>query len=316
MKNVFLLILTGLVLPHAVLAQDVRVHILADSVFVGERFNIAVAVEQASGAFADFPAVPEGSAELEPLIVFGDVEVFGSRRLPPRIEDGVRTDSILYEATTFALDEASFGPLAITIIASEDTTVVASPAATVHVRSALSEGEVALAPPGTPAMFPKPFWVLLVVAVGVVLLILLAGWLWVRNHRSRHQAKPRLAPFPEAIQRLERLTNPTDSEAIKPFYIELADTLRSYLGRTLDVPTLEKTTREVVQELEEDSRVPQPALKQIDGTLRVADLVKFADVHPDDDAHMNVLGKVRGAIEQIETTVHPPEPESPEPQNG
>lgn len=287
-------------------AQQVRVHVHTDTVFVGEHFEASVVVEQQPGGTVSFPDVPSGNPETEPLQMFGDVEIFNARRLPPEITPTIRKDSVVFSAVTFSLDETTFGPVPLTIIADGDTTAVASPATTVFVRTVLPQDAASLHPPSQPMQFANPLW-LWVVAGGCVLLIL-GGvlWLLLRSRRNRKNARPRLAPYPEATSRLEALTVPATNAEVKPFYIELSDLLRTYLARTLNIPALEQTSRELVSDLQTNEHVDESALRRIDAALQVADLVKFADVHPDESSHPLVLEKTREAIDSVEASVHPP----------
>ena len=300
----------GFVLISSVaIAQEARLYISADSVFVGEQFELRIAVEYAAGSTVAFHEVPDGEPEAGPLLSFGDAEVFSARRFPPRLDGTVRVDSIVYEATTFALDNAVIGPVLVELMAGGDTSLVRSNTVTLPVRSVLPVGEADLQPPGPPASFPSPLWFWVVLSAGVLLVGALLIWLWRRSRGGKASARPRLAPYPEATQRLNALAIPETNSTIKPFYVELSDLLRTYLSRTLGTPALELTTRELASALASDGRVPEAALKEIRGTLRVADLVKFADIHPDADAHVVAIEKAQEAVELIEAVVHPPEDE-------
>lgn len=290
-------------------AQEARLSISADTVFVGERFELGVAVEHASNSTIAFQEAPDGDPEAGPLLSFGDAEVFSARRLPPRIDGAVRVDSVVYEAATFALDNAVIGPVIIDLMADGDTSIVRSNTVALPVRSGVSGQENELRPPGPPFPFADPLWVSVLLASGVLVVVALLIWHWRRSRGTRKTAAPRLAPYPEASERLAALGIPEVELAIKPFYVELSDLLRTYLSRTMGVPALELTTRELTDALALDERVPEAALKNFRGTLRVADLVKFADARPDAEACATSIEKARDAIELVEVVVHPPETE-------
>ncbi len=298
---------------HPLRAQEARLSISVDSVFVGEWFELSVSVASSAGSTVAFQEVPDGDAETGPLLSFGDAEVFSARRLPPRIESGTRVDSLVYTAATFALDNAAVGPVPVDLVVGGDTITVRSNTIALPVRSVLSGDEGELRPPGPPSIFPNPLWVWVLLGLGILLAAGLLFWLWRRSRALGKSVAPRLAPYPEAFQRLAGLAIPQTEPAIKPFYVELSDLLRTYLARTLDVPALELTTRELSDALASNGRVPEAALKDIRGALRVADLVKFADVRPDDEAHTLALRKTREAVDLVEVAARPPDivPEKP-----
>src|SRR5690606_38745642 len=145
-------------------------------------------------------------------------------------------------------------------------------------------------------------------------LVALAAWLWTRLRRGRLRTTPRAAPYPEALQRLAALdaAEPTASaastgDAAKAHYVELADLLRTYLARTLGVPARGMTARELSEALRRDARLSADAVAAVRGTLRLADLVKFADLRPDAEANAAAHARARDAVEAVEAAVHPPE---------
>lgn len=291
--------------PAPVAASRARLYVLADSVSVGERFSVAVAVVH-RGTAVVFPEVPDGDPEAGPLLAFGDAEVFDARRLPPRLDGTVRVDSVVYEAATFALDRAAVGPVAIRIVAGGDTTVVSTGTRTLPVRSALFSMQDSLRAPAPPEPFPSPWPLYALLGFVGLALVLLALWAF-RRRRRRTTLAPPLAPYPEALRRLDALpVEPATPEAVKAHYVALSDLLRRYLARTLGLPALEQTTRELVAALRRDGRLPESAVAAVRGTLRLCDLVKFADLRPDAEAHAAARARAREAVEDVEAAVHPP----------
>lgn len=305
----------GLLLCFAASAsgQSVRLHVLADSVTVGERFSVAVAAEHAAGVQVLFPAPPgEASAVNAPLRA-GEAELLGARRLPPSVRGVVRVDSVVFETTTFTLDSARVGPVTVQFVRGGDTTAVASPVGFVGVRSLV--GEDAEPYPLAPlAEFPRAWgpWLLAALAV---LALAAALWWWLRRRRRRPAPVSDLPPHEEVIHRIDALAAslPTSSAAVKPFYVELSDALRTYLARTLGVPAREQTTRELLATLARHDDVSGDALDSFGFVLRLADLAKFASVQPSAEAHETVLARAREAVAAVEAARAPEEPDAESP---
>ena len=287
-------------------AQSARLHVLADSVFVGERFEVAVAVERAAGVQTVFPEPPgAATAESEPLEA-GEAELLGLRRLPPEIRGDVRLDSAVYEAATFALDSARVGPVRLYLVAGGDTAEVAAPSAFVGVRSVVpadAEEPKGLAPL---AEFPRAWGPWLVAALLVLALLGALAW-WLRRRRGAPTDTATLPPHEELVVRLDRLSaaRPDTPAAVKPFYVELSDALRTYLARSLAVPARELTTVELLAVLDGNEHVPPESRAALADVLRRADLVKFAEVVPETAAHETALARARQAVEPIEASLHP-----------
>ena len=279
-------------------AQSARLYVLADTVGVGERFEVAVAVDHAPGRQTAFPAVPSESPEAAPLVAFGDAEAFAVRRLPPDLRGRVRTDSAVYTVAAFAVDSAQVGPVEVRV----DTVTVATGAVWVPVRSLL-EG----APPHEPAEigsvdeFPSaaPVWV----ALGVLGLLVLvgAGWWAVRVLR---QPKERggAAPYPAALARLAALDReaPGTPAEVEAHVVAVRAVLRAYLAGRLGLPALESTSRELDAAMRADARVPGHAADAVRAALLPADLVAFAGARPAPPAVAALRDRTRAAVEAVE----------------
>ena len=304
----FLAVLASL--PSAASAQPVvpraRLTVLTDSVSVGERVSVAVAVDHAAGQSAVFPDVPVGSSEAGPLVTFGDAEAFSVRRLPPRARGAVRTDSAVYEVAVFTVDRARVGPVSVRVAAGRDTVVVRTGVAVVPVRSELGgDAEAEPAPVGPADPFPSllPVWL----GLGAVVALVAGVAVWLVRRRPRRVAPdaPRAAPFPEATAALDALAaaTPETPEAVSAQALGAREALRVFLARRLGVPALETTTAELDAALAGDARVPAAARDAARRVLDAADFVAFAGVAPSAASAAETVGTARAAIQDIETAV-------------
>lgn len=120
--------------------------------------------------------------------------------------------------------------------------------------------------------------------VSALLLFLVAYIIYkkLRKEEVEESAPPWGPPPPppaeEALAALERLAeeNLIDNGEVERFYTELTDIMKRYAGRRFEVPYLERTTEEIVSDLEAKD-VPADSLRAI---LESADLVKFAKQRP------------------------------------
>ncbi|MEM8556710.1 MAG: DUF4381 family protein [Bacteroidota bacterium] len=287
-------------------AQQVRVTVPADSVAVGERFEIGVAVEHGRSTRVAFPDVPPPEqAGVDPSAVFGDAEVIAARRFPPTdTPSGARVDSVVFTATTFALDAARLGPIPVALVAgtgaAADTVALDVPTRVLPVRSVVPDSLTTPLPLEPPLGFPEPLplWVALVI---VALLAGLALWLWRTRRQRIGLPAPVLPPREEALVRLDALAVPDRSapDAVPTYYAALADTLRTYLARALTVPAHEQTTRELLRTLETHPDVDEATRVRLGVVLRRADLAKFARVTPDVETQDADRATVRAGVETV-----------------
>lgn len=300
-------------------AQSVRLHALADSVAIGERFRFALVIEHDGLEPVRFPDnyVPD-SLRQEGRIPLGEIDLI--QRLDSLSEtynDGTRIDSVIYEAAAFAVDTAYVPPVPLLVGPDDAVRPVLSAALHLPLRSTVPPDAEDIRDLAPLAMFGAPIWQWLLLAA---VLLLVAGMIW---YGRRQQAaapalapamppRPVLPPYEEALARLGQLQpgRLEDPALVKPFFVELADTVRTYLSRRLGVAALEHTTRELVGELKQmpTERIPEDVPSRVHNVLALADLAKFADYVPPVPESTRSVEQAKSLIEHVEASWQPPEP--------
>ena len=316
-------------------AQTVRVHLSADSVKVGERFLLSLVADHNFMTEVRFPPARADSGAV-PGATYGDLVVLALRDSSRRYlgRDGLRRDSLVYEVTTFALDTAQVAPLPISFVQNGDTVrVLTTEEHLLPVVSVLPPGVRAgrdstrLKPLTPPVAFPRPLWPWLLGVAGLLTLAALLAYLWRQRRQEPDEeaapSKPPVPPAEAARRRLRRLeeTTPLDApDAAKPFYTDLAHTLRRYLMHRLGLRAFRSTTTELVEQLRRRTaptggalpeEVPERARRALEG----ADLAKFADQRPPAQARRAALADARAVIDAVEEALKPDEPPAGE-ENG
>lgn len=316
---VVLLLLSG---TTPLLAQDLRLHISRDTVEIGDRFFISIAADHDFAQEAYFPTIdtsdtvsaPTGLPFTNARLQFGDVEVLGRELFLGRGAGGARrVDSAVYEVTTFALDSAQIAPISVRFSAGEDTFRVATAPQIITVVSLVPPETEDIRPLAPLAEFPRPIWPWFLLGLAILaLLFLLHSYLRDRRNAPQEVVEapplPPIPPYQEAQERLRALEQmePADPDQTKPFYIELADLLRTYLEKRVGVPALERTTRELTREMKQYARrgdVPEDIPQALNAVLSLADLVKFADMKPPSRQHERALAESRVLLDDIEEAV-------------
>jgi hypothetical protein len=286
-------------------AQVAAVRVQADSLSVGEWTELVVAVAHQGVRRAVFPDETGREAPPEAIGIVGDFELLsrlssGSRTLG----DGSRLDSVVYRATTFALDSAWAAPV-VGLATETDTAQVAGVPLLVPVRSVVPPDAEDILDITPIAEFPRTWWPWLVL-LAVVVATILVGRRYLRRPPAEEPEpepvpEPAEAPLDEALRRLAALAriDVASDAALKPFFVELSDILRTYVARRTGVPALEMTTGELVRELRgirRTARLPDERVRDLDRLLQAADLVKFADLHPAADSATTALHQATATV--------------------
>jgi hypothetical protein len=132
-----------------------------------------------------------------------------------------------------------------------------------------------------------------IVAAGIGAIIALLVRRRLRNRKPAPPPVPARPAHEVAMEKLDRLGGVLgEGGDLRPFYFELSEAIREYLGGRFGFDSLEMTTEELVRAMR---RVPLESSRgivgsEIEGWLSGCDLVKFAKVSPS-------MEQARGALE-------------------
>ncbi len=282
-------------------AREVQLHVLTDSVAIGEQFFLAVTARYDTAETVSFPLPDNGEA-----LAFGDVEALEAVMHERLLPDGMKVDSSVYLVTTFALDTARVAPIPVAFTTGDDVLIVRTGSTWIPVRSFVPEDAEDIRDLAPLVAFPRSVWW---IVAGIVLLLLLAAGIawWIRRRRNRDDENEteRIPPIPpdrEAYARLDALekTDLSDRRNMPFFYDELSGLLRTYVARRLHVQALEMTTGETVARLREQDMPDNRTISRFRNVLVACDYVKFADARPPAKQGADLIATSRGIVESME----------------
>jgi hypothetical protein len=160
-----------------------------------------------------------------------------------------------------------------------------------------------------PALIPVPsrlpWW-----GLGLFLLLLAIGlWFWWRRRRSRPEemVSPAavdpfggLGPAAWALAALDTLERDEVLAHVGTvaFHVRVAEILRRYLGGRFLVPTLERTTFELLSDAKKQMGHLAGPRSRLQDLLTVCDMVKFARLQPQTEASLELLDGSRLFVEE------------------
>jgi len=228
---------------------------------------------------------------------------------------GTRIDSLTYEVTTFALDTAFVPPIPVLFTSAVDTFIAASIPIYIPVISLVPPDAENIQPLAPIVAFERVLWPWFLLAATLILVIVMVVRYYVRKRKEEEiqldtsePPPPTISPFDEAMERLRPLEKVDlyARPAVKPYYVELSDTLRYYLSRRVDVPAMENTTRELLTDIKKRSVLSDHEVRNIREILELSDFVKFADLQPDPERGRGALSEAHDTLRSIERTLYRP----------
>lgn len=181
-----------------------------------------------------------------------------------------------------------------------DTGSLASRPVPVVVRSVLGEGETDIRDVKPPVEMPAriPAWVW---ALAGLLALAAAALIWYLRRRKRRPAvppPPAPADWPAEVEKIVRM-GLVEKGAFKRYYTLLSEVARRYLEDRLEVEAMERTTFEVVRDLQATG-LGEPEVGDLASFLAEADLVKFARFRPPKPAALQAAETVRALMGRID----------------
>jgi len=282
-------------LLHAGQDPDVScdLSISPDSVYIGDPIAISLELTYPESVEVIFEGL---SAPIEQF------EVIEEGKLSSYRVGGVRVDSLSLTLTTFETGRHQLGPIEVHLVVRGLPDTLRMDGKSISVVSLLDPEASDIKDIKdliTADRDSRLVWILIAGAV----LVILAYLFWLRKrHRPRKFAtdsdsKPRIPPDQwalEALQKIERMELPSRG-LVKTHYTLVSGVLRQYLNLRYGVVTTERTTLEIINELEKRT-VPDEQKTRFTELLEESDLVKFAKYEPDDERSGSLIPSSREIV--------------------
>lgn len=282
---------------HALQAQEVSVRVNRGSMLIGEQVELYLSAQFNPAVHRiQFPLLPD---------TFDHFEVIDQ---PKR--DTVQNGSELkiserYRITCYDSGTGYIAAMPFELISLQGDTprVLLSQAIRIQVQTV----SVDTAKPFKPIMDIRPArlpWTRMVFCVFATLLALgLLVWAMIKYLRKRNAmpmempTAPILLPHEKALRALGETESAGlwEQGEVKTYYTAISDTLRVYLEEQFNLDCLDKTSAEIIQQVKRQ-RILNPFRQPLRELMQLADLVKFAKVHPNPDEHRKALTTAREVI--------------------
>jgi hypothetical protein len=271
---------------------------------VGDRLNLAITVDSASGVAVSFPDVAADVAPFEVLDALLSEPTTGPERTVERRD---------YVIAAFETGDLWLPSLEFEYVTAEgETGVVFGDSLLVSIESVLPEvredEQVGPRDIKPPVELPRRVWPFIVAVLVLVAVAAAAYFLrrWLMSRVSEavedvveEPPVPRVAAHLVAFERLDALEreDPIGHGDVPRFYVRVTEIVRLYLRDRFGVDAIDMTTSELPPAMRE-ARIGEAEIEWSGRFLAHADLAKFAGHVPSDERARSDLSEAREFVER------------------
>jgi len=289
MMRILLFCLLSILHVGSVFSQSVTSYAYPDSLYSGDTFNLVITTRYTPGEFIG--VYPDANQFKDPF----------EFRAVQRFKGVLAQDSLVYQLQFFGVSDTLLSDIIIKFVQDRDTLELTIPPVALYFKSNLASNDDTLKPFKPIFDFARSWWMF--VLIGIVLSTLL--WLlWRYRDRFLPRNQPLnpsepvvIAPFVSPYTILERklrelheLDTYSHEDGLVKWHVELSDAIRTYFEQTYSIPALESTTKEIHIALE-TQKINADIITITLEILKLADLVKFANVQPDTHQCIQLIQK-------------------------
>jgi len=266
---------------RGMVAQDVSLKVALDTsrALIGDQLKLRIMVDKPVPARIEFPQLQDSLGNKVEIIEISAVDTMLNA-------GGRMVLSQNFLLTVFDTGFYTIPALGVAVLNGQEWDTIQSRPITFEIVSLPTDTTIREIKPNlkAPVSLAEAYPYIL----GVVLVALLS-WLLVYYVKKKYAHKPVIAkkirietPDELALRQLEHLRNdkPWLQKQVKLYFIELTGILREYIEGRFNIMAMEQTTDEILNALK-STACKEPDRKLLSGLLRLADLVKFAKVVPD-----------------------------------
>ncbi|NOX37127.1 MAG: protein BatD [Calditrichaeota bacterium] len=259
---------------------EIEARVDKNVITIGDRITYTITIRHAPNVRVENPG---------PGVNLGMFEIKDYQIHEPVETDGIIQETFEYVISVYDTGRFVIPPFPVAFFASDTTPhpqIITSDPVEIYVESVLKSADAELKDIKPPLTIPVDYrrWVMLGL-IGLLAILLLGGGYYYYRKRQRGEPifrKEVIQPAHEiAYSEIEQLLNSglMSCGEWKTFFTLLSDILRRYVENRFFVPAMEDTTSELMYALRE-MNIETAALDNLEKTLELCDLVKFARYEP------------------------------------
>ena len=256
------------------------------TILIGEQTGFSIVIEQTDDLIIEYPAFSEAMPEKIEVIHTGNADTI-------RIDENMLRITWSWKITSFDRGYHEIEPIPFSFFVDGDQRLLNTRRTGIEVLTPDIDEEAGIYDIKGPFGIPRGFfeilpWVLLLIILPVLF------WYLLKYMRKRKQEHPRLYQNQRiepahliAMRELRNLKSDSlwQKGMLKEYYTRLTGILRKYIERRYGITAMERTSREIIEELDNNADAVKEVIGLLDKCFSLADLVKFAKAQPGEEQH-------------------------------
>jgi hypothetical protein len=307
--RLFLILILALLTGVMASAQDVKFEARLDTgaMLIGDHVGLKLSFNGPSNARVLWPVFGD--------TILGNILVIGRSKIDTSFSADKKHISLHQEINLTCFDSGFYTlpqiPVKYRLLPDTSVRTASADLQVLMVHTVKVDTTNAIKPIKGPLHIPISFREILpYILIALAIIALIIGLIWYINKRKKHEPliqlrpKVRLIPHEKALQDLEklRIKKLWQEGHVKQYYSELTDIIRLYIEQGFEIPALESTTSEIMDELNQKGIFNKTIVERLEHVLRIADMVKFAKAIPVPAENEKAL---EGGIDFVRSTVQP-----------
>ncbi|MEI6884738.1 MAG: hypothetical protein WCO02_09630 [Bacteroidota bacterium] len=268
-------------------AQDVSVSAKFDTaaMLIGDHVGLRLQFNGPAGVRVEWPVFND--------TILGNIIIIGRSKIDSSFTPDKKTLTLKQELNITCFDSGFYTlpqiPFRYRLLPDTSVKTTSTGLSMLMVHTLKVDTTIAIKPIKGPIGIPLTFREILpYLLIGLAVIAIVLALVWYLKKRKKNEPlitlrpKVRLQPYEKALQGLEKLRVKKlwQEGHVKEYHSELTDILRNYIEEGFNIPALESTTYEIMEQMKARQGFSKQVLEKVNHLLQTADMVKFAKSIP------------------------------------
>ena len=288
MRNIGIICIAFLLLTSTPsFAQDVSVSAKFDTaaMLIGDHVGLRLQFNGPAGVRVEWPVFND--------TILGNIIIIGRSKIDSSFTPDKKTLTLKQELNITCFDSGFYTlpqiPFRYRLLPDTSVKTASTGLSMLMVHTLKVDTTNAIKPIKGPIGIPLTFREILpYLLIGLAVVAIVFALVWYLKKRKKNEPlvrlrpKVRLQPYEKALQGLEKLRVKKlwQEGHVKEYHSELTEILRNYIEEGFNIPALESTSYEIMEQLKARQGFSNQVLEKVNHLLQTADMVKFAKSIP------------------------------------